>query len=749
MFSRPTPNGRVVWRCPRLLVEIFDVLDEETRSTSFVKNDFAGEGFGVMDELKNMMGSLTLDARAVRKSIAAAKNGSTNDLQKLPGMMSMLTPDLVTEATTMFCTHLEPSPLYPEKPLSSSLTQRRPRALNALASIGNIADAVVADPKAAVHSVIRRSWPDILNWMRYFYYEVTTATPKSDLEQTVIVIIASVVMKVARNRPLFVRAVTKDDLLNLIIKDWLQTDDHPKYDAAHRYRVLAYAYEALAILDQKDENLTAQARDMILREADGHPGAMTKRLMQYLKNPAKASKECYQNVLFAVGMAAYLAIEDRTRGTPSAFMDNFLRDDLVQLLTQLLVFLSEDVARPRDLQAFPEDSYSIIIPHSIRILGCCIRSRNGPHWVAVMMKNGFLRAIARIVAFPQHLEICEGGILDVMLDQDIPQYFVHRLVVIAAIKAAKEITQDGSVKNFESSHVKNAWAQFETILLDRTVFNAIYERDLAERDILQCSYCDKDKMEAQLFKCAGCKTVIYCSKECQTASWKTGGHRTNCKVMQNAWYYSGMKQPTDQFSYALALFEIHRHTPGVRKLIASPENPNGIPLSEAFFIVSYAFIPPGIHIKSFDEVLNTPGQRPETRGVMQLIVDTVRKDEGKSLPMQVHCHRGGHIPTITTHSVPANILDFAYGDINPGDETVEYISRRPAKDIRNEPYPFVLTEVDEHVIDARKNYRQPTSGDEASSSSPKTIYHCVEQQVAKNKDSVPDAWKFLMKIIFS
>ena len=210
-----------------------------------------------------------------------------------------------------------------------------------------------------------------------------------------------------------------------------------------------------------------------------------------------------------------------------------------------------------------------------------------------------------------------------------------------------------------------------------------------------------------------------------------------------------MKQPTDRFLYALALLEVHRHTPGVRRIIASPENPNGVPLSEAFFVVSLACLPPGIHVKTFDEVLNTPGQREETRAVMEHVVNLIKRDGGKSLPMQVHAHQGGRIPTISTHSVPANILDFAYGDIHPGDEKVEYISRKPAKDIKNEGLPFVLTEVDEHVIDARKNYHQPKAGDEVPPSTPKTIYHYVEQQVAKNKDSAPDAWKILMKLIFS
>lgn len=386
----------------------------------------------------------------------------------------------------MFCKFLDVPPFNPDKPLSPSLTQRRALALVALVSIARIADAVVVDPHATVHGVIQLNWPTILNWMKYFYYEVTTEASKSYLLVSVFTVISLVVMKVARNTHLFEQAVLKDNLLNLIIKVWLKTDDSPLYDIAHHYRVTTYSFEAFSILSEQDERLAADARDMILREASGDAGAMTKRLTRQLKNPAKASKECYQLVLFTAGFIAHLAIADRLQVLPSAFMDSFLKDDLVQLMTQLLSFLSEDLARPCERQAFPEVSCSFLIRQCMLTLQCCVRARNGPHWTAVMLNGGLLRSIAGLVSFPQHRETFQGSVLEMMLTQEIPRSFCHRFVVTAAIKAVKEITEDGSAKKLESSYAKEAWANFEAVILDRTVFNAIYERDFAGQDILQC-----------------------------------------------------------------------------------------------------------------------------------------------------------------------------------------------------------------------------------------------------------------------
>ena len=46
-----------------------------------------------------------------------------------------------------------------------------------------------------------------------------------------------------------------------------------------------------------------------------------------------------------------------------------------------------------------------------------------------------------------------------------------------------------------------------------------------------CEICGKHLVKAEMFKCSRCKSVIYCSKACQTKHWKTGGHREECEPM--------------------------------------------------------------------------------------------------------------------------------------------------------------------------------------------------------------------------
>lgn len=202
-----------------------------------------------------------------------------------------------------------------------------------------------------------------------------------------------------------------------------------------------------------------------------------------------------------------------------------------------------------------------------------------------------------------------------------------------------------------------------------------------------------------------------------------------------------MKHPTDRFLRYLAAFELHRHAPAVLQKIASEENPNGVPLSENFFIVSYGIMPATILVKSIDDVLNTPGQREETRAGVQHFVDMVRKDGGGSMPLQVQAHRGGHITTFTLQSVPRNVLECGLGAVHAGDEEIERISRKPATDITDRGLPFILDEVDLYVTNARKYFSQSNTWDETSS---RTIYHYVEEQVKNNRNLIAEAWRFYM-----
>ncbi len=102
----------------------------------------------------------------------------------------------------------------------------------------------------------------------------------------------------------------------------------------------------------------------------------------------------------------------------------------------------------------------------------------------LMLKQRFLRSITNLLsASPQVLDIDDDyqGALIRVLTKGIPLFVSHSPVVLQAIKPVKEILADGAaVKSLETSFLKDVWEGFSRLVLERAIFNAIYERDCAQ-----------------------------------------------------------------------------------------------------------------------------------------------------------------------------------------------------------------------------------------------------------------------------
>jgi hypothetical protein len=55
------------------------------------------------------------------------------------------------------------------------------------------------------------------------------------------------------------------------------------------------------------------------------------------------------------------------------------------------------------------------------------------------------------------------------------------------------------------------------------------ERGPCRDKCANCQVCDEGQ---KLKRCGGCGAVLYCSKACQLAHWKRGGHKAVCKAAQ-------------------------------------------------------------------------------------------------------------------------------------------------------------------------------------------------------------------------
>ncbi len=91
-----------------------------------------------------------------------------------------------------------------------------------------------------------------------------------------------------------------------------------------------------------------------------------------------------------------------------------------------------------------------------------------------------LRCPADLLSTLRHLlEIESHRHFMITLNEILPKFLVHGFVVIAAIKAVKDVTPDGTIKNIESGFLKDAWRNVSQLELECVIFGAIYKQDYA------------------------------------------------------------------------------------------------------------------------------------------------------------------------------------------------------------------------------------------------------------------------------
>ncbi len=311
----------------------------------------------------------------------------------------------VADAVTALCTVLNVPAFTPERPLPSSLSSSREKALHSLLALAQAPVSLLSDEQSSSLRIVEESWPTMCNWIQHIYHDLTASQPSkssSPVKDSLLTAAAASVPSILSiffcHEEALKRLTTKDDrLLNILIKSWLMPDrflPNRHLLVGYHYQCYAFLHNCLAILDTFDtldpsgKRLTTAVQN-ILHEAQGDAGVVTKKLLRQLRNPAKACSENIELVTFSLKISYLLVYERLEDDVTRNFMDSLLKDDLVTLTSHLLSFVCEDLANTPEHRVLSDDSSSQIIEYSLRLLLRSIHSRNGLHWLTVVFKLRF------------------------------------------------------------------------------------------------------------------------------------------------------------------------------------------------------------------------------------------------------------------------------------------------------------------------------------------------------------------------
>mmetsp|Transcript_49413 Transcript_49413/g.119862 ORF Transcript_49413/g.119862 Transcript_49413/m.119862 type:complete len:540 (+) Transcript_49413:84-1703(+) len=159
------------------------------------------------------------------------------------------------------------------------------------------------------------------------------------------------------------------------------------------------------------------------------------------------------------------------------------------------------------------------------------------------------------------------------------------------ITSAKMAMSGGAVAEL----VSPAAAVVKKEMLNQGKINARSERR-------QCANCKKPEEGRNNFsQCSKCRTVRYCSRDCQVEHWKNGGHKKECKKLAAGNLDNGIKLERPDVPGGMHM--VHASRQGLNQ--QTPElhygKPSGVEFDEPFYVKVQASTRPQGRILVYDE----------------------------------------------------------------------------------------------------------------------------------------------------
>jgi len=172
-------------------------------------------------------------------------------------------------------------------------------------------------------------------------------------------------------------------------------------------------------------------------------------------------------------------------------------------------------------------------------------------WIHDAVSHGFFEVFGNFS--PSYMTANEMTIKNIkdLLGNFLPSQLVYMSVVSAVVEAMNRDASSLAKQVLVMGRFQQEWMQFCSIALERFIWKQIFEIQwdkTAQTDAVHCSVvspsnimpkidnsyrmhkCSKSDSNRSFSRCAKCKSVIYCSKECQVYSWNHG-HKGRCKFL--------------------------------------------------------------------------------------------------------------------------------------------------------------------------------------------------------------------------
>ncbi|KLO08506.1 hypothetical protein SCHPADRAFT_1000917 [Schizopora paradoxa] len=219
------------------------------------------------------------------------------------------------------------------------------------------------------------------------------------------------------------------------------------------------------------------------------------------------------------------------------------------------------------------------------------------------VESGMLKVLAESVAFASCncLRKKDKDHMASLLKSFLAKHLVLDSVLDVIVSAMAEMRAE-TLAQLKRSPFAEGWGALRAATLERAVFKIMLENETREQGrVGTCDFCWRSSPDLNLKKCAGCKTTVYCSTECQRLDWKEYGHKNDCKASStlDKRTQPPLKLNDRYFLGRLAESDIRRHISG---LDIGTEADYDIPDHELYYAVNYSVEPMTLDVYNVNQL---------------------------------------------------------------------------------------------------------------------------------------------------
>ncbi|KAJ7167094.1 hypothetical protein C8R46DRAFT_1351266 [Mycena filopes] len=209
-----------------------------------------------------------------------------------------------------------------------------------------------------------------------------------------------------------------------------------------------------------------------------------------------------------------------------AFGSALVLHKIIQVLTDTVCAGTRSLRRNQ--HGHPDEPVYLeeILGHTLVVLSLMVIKSPGDGKLSVALESGLLTALVLGAQIP-NTEMTD--IIRHWIGTTLPRYLVYYRVVRALGSALEGVADLASTDVFKQAEVYDNWKMFVSVARERIRLLEL----LASPEFVPVRACDNIAClriypKSLLRRCSGCLNLYYCSKPCQIADWREGGHRDTC-----------------------------------------------------------------------------------------------------------------------------------------------------------------------------------------------------------------------------